>query len=313
MQPIHIFFFILTTLFWGGSFLAIKIVIHDISPGFAAFLRCTICLVFLIPYFIVKTKRDHSKGKSLKLPSKRILLSSFISGFFAMGLSWVCLFWGEQHVTPALAAIINSSCPIFVTMLAFLITPADKFTIYKWLGVLVGFLGVLVIFWPELFNTNFSNYTYGLFAILTTTTSYAIAILWTRRLMHRIPTLMHMILQTAGAAFTLLIFSLITKSFFITHPSSQAWLALFYLGLCSTTFAGLMFIKLIKEVGSVQASVITLCMPIIAIILDMVFLDAYLSLYQVLGTTLILMAIIVINGEKKIRVLITKMGLKQKA
>ncbi|MBU0507108.1 MAG: DMT family transporter [bacterium] len=307
MQPIHILYFILTTLFWGGSFLAIKIVIHDITPGFAAFLRCALCLVFLIPYFLLKTKNDRKKGRLLNLPRKRILISSFVSGFFAMGLSWICLFWGEQHVTPALAAVINSSCPIYVTMFAFVITPADKYSLYKWVGVLLGFLGVLVIFWPELFHTNFSQYTYGLFAILVTTTSYAIGILWTRRLMPHIPNLIHMILQTSGAAFTLIVFSLITKSFFITTPSVKVWLALFYLGLCSTTFAGLMFIRLIKEVGSVQASVITLCMPIIAIILDMIFLDAYLTVYQVMGTVLILMAIIAINGEKKIRETIKKL------
>ena len=288
-NPIHIFHFVLISLFWGCSFFAIGIAVQHYPPFFAAFLRSFVGMALMTIYLLWR------RGKIQK---PKTWLQSFGAGFFTMGLAWVFLFWGEKHVSPALAAVLNATVPIFVTILSPLMTPEDRLSWNKWAGVLIGFLGVAIIFAPEI-SWNFSVYLEGLIAIILMAICYAIGVLWTRRIAKRTGNAINLFYQCLGSSLFLLVISIIFES-----PQSLQWswpgaLSILYLGIFSTAIAWLLFFRLIKEVGSVEASATTLCVPLVAIFLDIFFLKKWLKWNQGVGAIVILAAVFIIHWRQK--------------
>lgn len=285
-NPRHILYFILMSLFWGGSFLAIAIAVQHFPPFFAAFIRSFIAMSAIAIYLFWK------RGK---IQRPKVWLQSFGSGLFIMGIAWIFLFWGEKYVSPALAAILNGTVPIFTTLLFPLLTPQDKLSWNKWAGVLMGFLGIVVIFAPE-FSFGMSLHLKGLLAVLMMAVCYAIGTLWTRRLSNRVSNSTNLFYQCLGSATILLIASAIFElPYQSLHWSGKALLALTYLGLFSSALSLLLFFVLVKEIGSVQASAVTYCPPLVAILLDVIFLKKWITWNQAIGAVIILGAVFLIH------------------
>lgn len=284
----HIICFVLPVIFWGGSFLAIGIAVLNLPPFFAAFIRVFIALVIMFIYLLLKERK-------IERPS--VWLQSTGTGAFLMGIPWIFLFWGEKYVTPAMAAILNSTVPIFVVLLTPLITPYDKLSLNKWCGVLIGFVGVGIIFGPDI-SLNLSLYSKGLIAILLMAVCYAIGVLWTRRIAQKIRNPVNLFYQSLGG--TMILF-LTTALFELPHQkilwSFQAFTALLYLGVCSTAIAWIFFFQLVKEVGSIQASATVYVVPLVAMVLDFFFWDKWIYFYQGVGAAIILLAVFLIHRK----------------
>lgn len=290
-NPIHILDFILISLFWGGSFLAIGVAVEHWPPFFAAFLRSAVGLLLMTAYLLWKHK---------KIPLPKIWAQSFISGFFTMGIAWIFLFWGQKYISPAMAAILNATVPIFVVLLSPLMTPLDKLVWNKGCGVLAGFTGVALIFAPEI-SRNDSPYLKGLLAILIMALFYAVGILWMRRIARRVGNAVNLFYQCLGSALVLIvasgIFELPRQTLVWSWPAAVSVL---YLGSFSTAAALLLFFRLIREVGSVQASATTYCVPLIAVVLDVLFLGKWLKWNQGIGAGIILAAVFLANWKPKL-------------
>lgn len=286
-----VIYFTLTTLFWGGSFLGIRYAIEGFAPNVAAFLRVFTGFVFLLIVFLFQ------KRKKLK---HKLWLQAMGIGVFSMGIPWVLLFWGEKHVAPALAAVINSAVPLFVTIFSPIVTPEDKLSPNKWIGVSIGFIGVWVIFHPQVTMGQWTNYIQGMLAIVFMAVSYAIGILWTRRISTQMANDINLFYQLIGGGLFLLTMSFVGEGTFVLPGFTiNSIYAILYLGILSTALALLMFYQIIKKVGSIQASAVTYLIPLVAIILDLIFLDKSLQLNQALGACLILGALLLINRPVK--------------
>ena len=287
-NPIHLFYFTLISLFWGGSFLAIGIAVDHFPPAFSAFLRSVVGMLSMICYLLWRRKTLRSK----------VWLQSMGCGLFTMGIAWIFVFWGEKFVAPALACVLNAAVPIFAVLLTPFMTPNDRLTRNKILGVLIGFSGVLLIFWPGLI-TGVTPEVKGLAAVLMMSLCYAIGVLWTRRIAQKTGGAVNLFYQCLGSALVLILFSLI---FELPHSSLQwSWsglAAVFYLGTFSTAVAWLLFFILLKEVGSLQATAVTYCMPLVAILLDFVVLHKIMLPIQTAGTIIILGGVFLINKKK---------------
>lgn len=285
-NPLHVISFILPVLFWGGSFLAIGISVKHLPPSWSAFIRVLICLVLTTLYLLIKER---------KIERPKVWLQSMGTGAFQMGIPWIFLFWGEKHVTPALAAVLNGTVPIFVTLFASFITPDEKPSLNKWLGVLTGFAGVGIIFAPEI-SWEFSLHFKGILAILFMSVCYAIGVLWTRRISRKIRNPVNLFYQSLSGSLILLAFSAL---FELPHQtlvwSWPAYSALLYLGVFSTAVAWIFFFRLVRDVGTIQASAVTYCVPLIAMVLDFFFWDKWIAFHQALGACIILIGIFLIN------------------
>jgi len=85
----------------------------------------------------------------------------------------------------------------------------------------------------------------------------------------------------------------------IFEISSKSWLYLFILGVINTSLAYVVFIKLIKRIGPINASFVTYLVPLSSISLGILFLNETLSFVMVLGGFLILLGVFFANTPKK--------------
>jgi drug/metabolite transporter (DMT)-like permease len=211
-------------------------------------------------------------------------------GFFTLGLPWALLFWGEQFVSPALCSILNSTTPIFTVIVVAVLVKSEHAPWNKWLGVAIGFLGVLIIFWPEVADGETSS-LHGMIAVTGMAMCYSIGIVWLKSIAHKVSASVALAIEGVGGLLFLVPFSLLFEWNAIVKASwleTNGWVAILYLGIFSTAVAQLIFFALLRAWGPVRTSAVTYLIPIVAVILDWIAFGTFLSVNAIIGATIIL-------------------------
>jgi drug/metabolite transporter (DMT)-like permease len=125
-----------TVFFWASAFIGIRVSLDSYSPGAVAFLRYFIASLLMIYFYLKLPKRN--------TPTLKEGIRIFICGFLGIGCYNVFLNYGEVTVSPGIASFLVGTMPIFTIILA-MIFLSEKMTGRKWLGVLVSFVGVILI------------------------------------------------------------------------------------------------------------------------------------------------------------------------
>jgi drug/metabolite transporter (DMT)-like permease len=134
--------FLLLTLIWGTTWAAIRVGLEGLPPltGVALrFLLAGALLLALVPVLGVRFEW-----------SRRELALWLVNGGLAFSASYSIVYWAEQHIPSGLAAILFASYPLFVAALAHAALPGERLTGRSAAGVLLGFVGVAVIFSDDL-------------------------------------------------------------------------------------------------------------------------------------------------------------------
>ncbi len=127
---------------WGSTWLFIKIGLTDLPPfTFAGirFLLASLILFSLVTIRGVPWPRTRHEWKLIA-----------IVGLLQFTLNYGLVFWGEQHISSGLAAVLQAMFPAFGMVIAHFYLPQERMTVAKVLGVLLGIFGVAVIFSDQL-------------------------------------------------------------------------------------------------------------------------------------------------------------------
>jgi drug/metabolite transporter (DMT)-like permease len=127
---------------WGSTWLFIKIGLADLPPfSFAAirFIFASLILSMLILARGVRWPRQ-----------RRDWFVIGVVGLLQFSLNYGLVFWGEQHISSGLAAVLQSTFPAFGMVIAHFYLPSERITGRKILGVLLGIVGVAIIFSDQL-------------------------------------------------------------------------------------------------------------------------------------------------------------------
>ncbi|MFH1653494.1 MAG: DMT family transporter [Pseudomonadota bacterium] len=288
----HIIFFAILSIFWGGSFAAIKIGIAEMPPFLCVTIRLAIS-VLLVGVML--------SFRKIKWPKKKnVYIQLLLLGFFTLGLPWALLFWGEQYVNAGLASIINATTPIFTIIIAPFLYPSDKIGWKSWLGVMVGFVGVGIIFAPQV-STGENNNILGMLSIVGMALFYGIGIAWLKPLSHKISAFVIMFVEGIGALICVIPLAIIFEwnSIMTMSFSPKSLMAIVYLGVFSTFISQIIFYRLIRETGSVTASSVTYTIPIVGVLLDFFIFDNWVGSHAILGAAVILYGVHLIRSKPK--------------
>ena len=259
----NMLYFILLSLFWGGSFLAINISLRAFAPFFAATLRILIALVFISIYIVFK---------KIPFAERKPTLMAIFNGFIGVGVPWALLFWGEQYIEPALCAIINATTGIYILIFTAIMirAPEDRITWERLLGIILGVVGIAVIFVPSITDHSV-NSILGLSAIIGMTICYGFSITYLKLYVDKMSNSMVLFWECMGALIVVLPLSIIygfKGSDYSPDHLIESTIAVLYLGIFSTAIAFLLIYRLIKSEGVIKTAAIGYMIPIVSIALD---------------------------------------------
>lgn len=288
------FMLILLSILWGGSFFFVGIAVNELPPITIVTLRVGIAAATLWTIALMIGLRP---PKNLKV----------WGAFLAMGLlnnvvPFVLIVWGQTQIASGLASILNAATPIFTVVVAGLLLADERPTHLKLFGVSLGFIGVVVMIGVPTLNG--AGKLLAQLAIVTATLSYAFAGVYGRRF----KALGLSPVVTAAGQVTASTFVLLPIAITVDGPidladtSTQTWLAIAGLAVFSTAIAYVLYFKILDLAGATNVLLVTLLVPVSAVLLGSLFLNESLAFIHFLGMLLIALGLSVIDGRLWLRV-----------
>ncbi|AZO12190.1 MULTISPECIES: DMT family transporter [unclassified Mesorhizobium] len=273
---------------WGGSFFFARIAVSEIHPLALVLLRVAIAAAALQLYLAIRG------------PSFRLALPH-AGFFFLLGLAnnvipFSLIFAGQTQLGAGIASVLNSTTPFWTLILANALTVDEKLSWNKLAGIALGIAGTAVMIGPGLL-AGLGGPVWAKFALIGASLSYAIALMIARRF-RGVPS--PVIATGQLTASTIIMIPLVLSALGpagVLSASPPVWAAVLALALLSTAFAYILYFNLVASAGATNASLVTLIVPVSAMLLGFLFLGERLELFEMGGMALIGLGLITIDGR----------------
>lgn len=281
--------FFTLSLLWGSSFLFISIAVSEIPPLTVVNFRVGIAAIALwVVVYLFRLK---------PILSLKNWLSLAVMGLLSNAFPFLLIVWGQQYIASGLASILNATTPLFTVVIAGFLLADERISALKIFGVLIGFAGV--VFMIGLPKEISQDNLLAQLAILAAAVFYALAGVYGRRF------------KKTGIAPIVLAAGQVTTSAIILLPITltidgwpdfssahwQPWGALITLALSSTAIAYVLYFKLLASAGATNSAMVTLMIPVFAVLLGWYFLDEDLVWIHFVGMLLIAIGLSAIDGR----------------
>jgi drug/metabolite transporter (DMT)-like permease len=269
---------------WGSSFMCIKVAVREVTPGevvFGRVLTGTLALLPAVP-FLGGWRRTWA---GLRRDAGPLLLL----GIFNAVLPFWLLAWSEKRLDSGLAAVLQASMPLFTALFVYWFTQGERVTGPRLAGVVVGFLGVLLLVGVQPRGDVLSA-----LAVLLTAMLYAGSSVYAGVRLRETPALVTS-LGALGFA-TLLALPLGLTELPGETPSWKAIGSIVALGAVGLSIAYLLYFTLIAGAGAPYAALVTYLVPALALVYGAVFLGEPVTASAVGGLLLIFVGVALGTG-----------------
>lgn len=273
---------------WGGSFFFARVAVAEIHPLMLVLLRVSIAALALHIYLA-------AHGPSFAPAWKRA--PSFLAlGLLNNALPFSLIFLGQTELGAGAASVLNATTPFWTLVIANALTSDEKLSAAKVTGILLGIAGTAIMIGPGLV-AGLGGPVWAKFALIGASLSYAFALILAKRFRDVPPPVIATGQLTAASLIMLPV------ALFVGHPQAlpavtlPVWAAVTGLALLSTSFAYILYFRIVAAAGATNASLVTLIVPVSAILLGMVFLGEKLELFEFGGMVLIAAGLLVIDGR----------------
>src|ERR1700680_511895 len=281
---------LLLSVLWGGSFFFAGVQVKALPPFTIVFLRVGLAAIILNALVRALGKRMPASWSAWR-------------AFFGMGLlnnalPFCLVVWGQTHIASGLAAILNATTPISTVVVAHLLTDDEKMTGNRLLGVLVGFLGVVVLIGPDSLQGLGAD-VLAQIAILTAAVFYAFAGVYGRRfrIMGIAPLLTATGQVTASAVMLFPIAMLVDKPWTLAMPTLPAWARIIGSATLSTALGYVLYFRILSTAGATNLLLVTFLIPVSAILMGTFALGEQLDVRHFVGLALIGAGLAAIDGR----------------
>jgi drug/metabolite transporter (DMT)-like permease len=260
---------------WGSSYMFIKIGLDDdLSPAMIVFTRTLLGALALLPFAL---RRGAFRGIKPLLPLAVVLAAIQVAGPFLL------ISYGEQHVSSGLAGILVASAPIFTALLAPLFDTAERSSGIALAGVLIGILGVGLIFGVDLGDAG--SALGGGLMVLTASAGYAVGGFMVKRSFSALDAIG--VVTTTMALSALLSLPVAAATPPAAAPGGGTIAAMLALGIGGTGIAFAIFYTLIAALGPARASLVAYIAPGFAVVYGVTLRGEDLTVTTLVGLVLI--------------------------
>jgi len=285
------------SLIWGGSFFFVKILIESFDPWTTAFFRCLFGVITLLPFVYFKRREFILQGA----PWVPLLLV----GLFNSAIPWVLIAYSETKITSGLASVLNATTPIWTMLLGILLFRLSS-TIYQVIGMMLGFIGILIIAdinWVNLYVHD----SLAIAAMLLVTLCYGFATQVSKKYLQAISVyqIAFATLFVGSIVSGVMAISIETIEWTLLLQPSNFW-SLIGLGSLGSGIAYILFFLLIQKGSPQFATLVTYLAPPFAIMWGALFLQEKVTFSLILGLIMILAGVYVSGKRKKEPIPITE-------
>jgi drug/metabolite transporter (DMT)-like permease len=281
---------------WGASFLFIRVGVTDFGVAPLMALRVGIGALFLL---IVLFARRPVRQSLATLRSRALPL--VVVGILNSAAPFCLFAYAELTLSAGVTSVINATTPLWGALVAFLWLK-DRLSALRSVGLVIGFLGVLMLVWDQIATPHGAAATpltaaLAAGAALGATLLYGIAANYTKRYLTGVDALTVAAGTMTGATVVLLPLAVI---FWPAAPVSlHAWGAVIALGVACTGVAYMLFFHLLATIGPARAITVTFVIPIFGILWGALFLGESVSPGMLEGCVVILIGTALATGVIK--------------
>jgi drug/metabolite transporter (DMT)-like permease len=277
----------LLSLLWGGSFCFNGVVLKELPPLTVVFVRVVLASLMLLPLL---------RLRGLPFPSGVSGWTPFVAlALFNNVLPFSLILTAQTQITGGLAAILNATTPLF-TVLTMAAAGEEKLSARRVAGVLLGLVGVIILRGKD-FGIH-DGQAFGVLLCLTAAFCYGISALLGRRLLSASPPLATATFQMLASCVMMAILSLgIEQPWRLPMPGATTLLAILGLAALSTALAYLVFFQILQRSGATNVVLVTLMIPVTAILLGYLVLGERITQQEIVGALVIGSALLVMDGR----------------
>jgi len=281
----------IVSFFWGTTYIAAKIGAQHIPGLFLAGTRQLLSGAILVGFFL---------AKGHKIPGWDVLKRISVQSVFLLCISNGLMTWSMEYISGGLAAIIAALVPLFIALFTIWLSKCSKITWMMVLGLLIGFAGVVVIFYNYLNQLQSKSFVFGIALATTGTLSWAFGTVYSSKQKPPINILFNVGLQMLIAGVIMLIVCGVTGKYVnLYNADTESLLALLYLIVFGSLIAYSAYVFMISKLPPTQVSVYAYINPIVAVVCGWLLLSEKMNVNMILGTAITLAGVYVVNLESK--------------
>ncbi len=285
------------SVLWGGSFFFNGVVLKELPPLTVVLLRVALAAMILLPVL---------RAYQIRFP---VGLSGW-KPFFAIALlnnvlPFSLIVIGQTYIPSGLASILNATTPLF-TVLVMAAAGDEKLHARRVVGIVTGLIGVIILHGQDVHGQGVhgqdpgfqSGEGVGILLCLAAAFSYGLSALYARRKLSNSPPLATATFQLLASALMMTIVAAVfERPWQLPMPGVTTWLAMIGLSALSTALAYIVFFQVLRRSGSTNVMLVTLLIPVTAILLGYLVLGESISLREIIGALVIGSALLLMDGR----------------
>lgn len=276
-------------LLWAGSFFFYKVLVAELPPFTIVFARVAIAAAVLRLVLMLRGDRRRAG---------RGLWASFATmGLLNNVLPFSLIVFAETQVSSGVGSILNATTPMFTVLVAQGFTRDEKLDRGKAVGLALGLIGVAALVGPSALSHLGRGDVPAQLAVVAAALSYGCAGVFGRRFRGMSPLAVAAGQLTSSAVLTAPLVVLVDRPWNLPGPDAGGWTALIGLAVFSTALAYRLFFRILAGACATAVSLVTLLVPVGAVLLGWAVLDERLTASAFVGLSLIGAGLAFIDGR----------------
>lgn len=282
---------------WGTTYLFIRIGVESVPPMLFAGFRWIVAGSILITILKISGKQ---------LPKKTDLIHIAIIGIALLGFGNGLVVVGEQYVESGLAALLITTVPFWMVGVESFLPKGPKLNWMTISGLVVGSLGVGLIFGGDLKYIFETKYLVGVISILGAVVSWSLGSVYSKYKKVSVHPLMSASVQMLMAGSLQIMLGSVMGEFSVLHFTQSGIMSLAYLVIFGSIFGYGSYIYAIEHLPLSLVSTYAYVNPIIALILGWIFLNEQLSVFTLIAAVVIIIGVVLVKVGSNKRTLIKR-------
>lgn len=265
---------------FGSSFLFVKVLLAEMGPSHVMAGRLTLAAAGVLALMALRGLRPQV--------SLRLAVSMMVLGVLDGVAPSLLIAWAEVRIDSGLASILVSTMPLFTVFIAAAVLPEENVSPRKMVGLFAGFAGVVVLMGRDALDFTNGD-TLGQIAVIGAALSLGAGGVFARILLRNGDPLELTGLKLAAASPVAIAVALAVDG--VPRPGSlslEGAGALAALGMVNTGPGRALYFWIVKQSGSVSASLVTYIMPVSGLLLGWIVLGESITMATLAGMALIL-------------------------